>query len=143
MIDVEDELALEGGLLSSSTETVFLGGGTPTFTEPRALERLLLIDALGMKFRELKLRKNPDCPVCGTHPTITKLIDYNEFCGIRGEEKPVETLTADIQDAAGNWVDAEVQVCTNGPNTLVTSRKPDDLPAFCAQLVRTFQHQAA
>jgi molybdopterin/thiamine biosynthesis adenylyltransferase/rhodanese-related sulfurtransferase len=59
--------------------------------------RLLLIDALDMKFRELKLRKNPDCPVCGTHPTITRLIDYNEFCGIRGEEKPVETLTADIQ----------------------------------------------
>src|SRR5580692_6255735 len=44
--------------------------------------RLLLVDALSMKFRELKLRKNPDCPVCGTHPTVTKLIDYNEFCGI-------------------------------------------------------------
>ena len=50
-----------------------------------------------MKFRELKLRKNPDCPACGTHPTITKLIDYNEFCGIRGEEKPVETGVAEIQ----------------------------------------------
>ena len=51
--------------------------------------RLLLVDALGMKFRELKLRQNPDCVVCGTHPTVTKLIDYDEFCGIRGEEKPV------------------------------------------------------
>ena len=51
--------------------------------------RLLLVDALGMKFRELKLRKNPDCPVCGTHRTITKLIDYEEFCGIRGQEAPV------------------------------------------------------
>ena len=49
--------------------------------------RLLLVDALGMKFRELKLRKNPDCPVCGKNPTIKKLIDYNEFCGIRGEEE--------------------------------------------------------
>src|SRR2546423_1307429 len=48
--------------------------------------RLLLFDALGMKFRELKLRKNPDCPMCGTHPTISKLIDYYEFCGVRGEE---------------------------------------------------------
>jgi len=48
--------------------------------------RLLLFDALGMKFRELKLRKNPDCPICGTHRTITKLIDYEQFCGIRGEE---------------------------------------------------------
>jgi molybdopterin/thiamine biosynthesis adenylyltransferase/rhodanese-related sulfurtransferase len=50
--------------------------------------RLLLVDALGMKFRELKLRKNPDCPVCGKNPTVTQLIDYNEFCGIRGEEAP-------------------------------------------------------
>ena len=50
--------------------------------------RLLLFDALAMKFRELKLRKNPNCPVCGDHPTITKLIDYYEFCGVRGEEAP-------------------------------------------------------
>jgi molybdopterin/thiamine biosynthesis adenylyltransferase/rhodanese-related sulfurtransferase len=44
--------------------------------------RLLLVDALAMKFRELKLRKNPECPACGTHPTITQLIDYEQFCGI-------------------------------------------------------------
>jgi len=48
--------------------------------------RLLLFDALQMKFREVKLRKNPDCPVCGEKRTITQLIDYQEFCGIRGEE---------------------------------------------------------
>jgi molybdopterin/thiamine biosynthesis adenylyltransferase/rhodanese-related sulfurtransferase len=59
--------------------------------------RLLLVDALGMKFRELKLRKNPDCPACGKHPTITKLIDYDEFCGIRGEEKPVAGGISEIQ----------------------------------------------
>src|ERR1700722_12009660 len=59
--------------------------------------RLLLVDALGMRFRELKLRKNPDCPVCGTHPTVTKLIDYNEFCGIRGEEKTVSNGVPEIQ----------------------------------------------
>ena len=53
--------------------------------------RLILVDALGMRFRELKLRKNPDCPACGTHPTVTKLIDYNQFCGIRGEETPADT----------------------------------------------------
>ena len=47
--------------------------------------RLLLIDALTMQFRTLKLRKNPDCPVCGTQPTVTALIDYDQFCGI---EKP-------------------------------------------------------
>ncbi|MBZ5700850.1 MAG: molybdopterin-synthase adenylyltransferase MoeB [Acidobacteriia bacterium] len=50
--------------------------------------RLLLFDALGMKFRELKLRKNPACPVCGENRSIHKLIDYYEFCGIRGEEAP-------------------------------------------------------
>ncbi len=44
--------------------------------------RLLLVDALAMSFRTLKLRKNPDCPVCGTHPTVTALIDYDQFCGI-------------------------------------------------------------
>jgi len=47
--------------------------------------RLLLVDALSMQFRTLKLRKNPDCPACGTHPTVTALIDYDQFCGI---EKP-------------------------------------------------------
>jgi len=45
--------------------------------------RLLLYDALGMKFRELKLRRDKNCPVCGDHPTVTKLIDYQEFCGVR------------------------------------------------------------
>src|SRR6202050_704467 len=50
--------------------------------------RLLLYDALGMKFRELKLRRNPECPVCGDHRTITKLIDYQEFCGMPNAEAP-------------------------------------------------------
>ena len=44
--------------------------------------RFLLYDALKMRFRELKVPKDPDCPVCGTHPTVTKLIDYQQFCGI-------------------------------------------------------------
>lgn len=44
--------------------------------------RLLLYDALEAEFREVKVRKNPDCPVCGTHPTVTQLIDYEQFCGI-------------------------------------------------------------
>jgi adenylyltransferase/sulfurtransferase len=44
--------------------------------------RLLLVDALNMRFRELKLRKNPECPVCGANPSVTALIDYEHFCGI-------------------------------------------------------------
>jgi len=60
--------------------------------------RLLLFDALAMRFRELKLRKNPECPACGEHRTITKLIDYAEFCGIRGEESagPAKTTVPEI-----------------------------------------------
>lgn len=48
------------------------------------------------------------------------------------------SLKTDIRNAGGNWIDREVQVCTDGPNVLVTSRKPDDLPAFCTELVRAF-----
>jgi sulfur-carrier protein adenylyltransferase/sulfurtransferase len=84
----------EGGVLGilpglvgliQATEAIklILGSGDPL------IGRLLLVDALGMKFRELKLRKNPDCVVCGTHPTVTKLIDYEEFCGLRGQEQTV------------------------------------------------------
>ena len=59
--------------------------------------RFLIVDALRMKFRELKLRKDPDCPVCGTHPTVTKLIDYEQFCGIKPavqEHVPVSTQSS-------------------------------------------------
>jgi protease I len=51
------------------------------------------------------------------------------------------SLRTDIRNAGGTWVDTEVQVCTAGPNVLVTSRNPDDLPAFCKQLVEEFQRQ--
>jgi adenylyltransferase/sulfurtransferase len=51
--------------------------------------RLLLYDALAMRFRELKLRRDPECPVCGDHPTVRQLIDYQQFCGVpRGGEAP-------------------------------------------------------
>ena len=51
------------------------------------------------------------------------------------------SLRTDIRNAGGTWVDTEVQVCTAGPNVLVTSRNPDDLPAFCKQLVEEFQRR--
>ena len=53
------------------------------------------------------------------------------------------SLQTDIRNAGGTWVDTEVQVCTAGPNVLVTSRNPDDLPAFCKQFVEEFQRQSA
>jgi adenylyltransferase/sulfurtransferase len=55
---------------------LLIGKGDPL------IGRLMLFDALRMQFRELRLRKNPDCPICGTNPTIHKLIDYQEFCGV-------------------------------------------------------------
>src|SRR5437762_4174940 len=82
---------LVGVIQATETIKLILGEGEPL------IGRLLLVDAMGMKFRELKLRKNPDCPACGKHPSITKLIDYNEFCGIRGEEKTVEAGVPEIQ----------------------------------------------
>jgi molybdopterin/thiamine biosynthesis adenylyltransferase/rhodanese-related sulfurtransferase/molybdopterin converting factor small subunit len=90
----------EGGVLGilpgtigliQATETVklILGIGEPL------VGRLLLYDALAMKFRELKLRKNADCPVCGDHPTVTKLIDYQQFCGIP-KPQPEVPMEGDI-----------------------------------------------
>ena len=63
--------------------------------------RLLLIDALAMRFRELKLRKNPACPVCGKHPTVTQLIDYEEFCGVspKAEQERCQSGAADVDGA--------------------------------------------
>jgi sulfur-carrier protein adenylyltransferase/sulfurtransferase len=91
----------EGGVLGilpgligvmQATEAIklILGAGEPL------IGRLLLVDALAMRFRELKLRKNPDCPVCGDHPTVTALIDYEQFCGIRGEEKGANANIGDM-----------------------------------------------
>ena len=71
-----------GTIQAAETLKLIIGKGQPL------VGRLMLFDALAMKFRELKLRKNPECPVCGTNRTLTKLIDYAEFCGIRGEEAP-------------------------------------------------------
>ena len=71
--------------------------------------RFLIYDALRMRFRELKLKKDPDCPVCGTHPTVTKLIDYEQFCGIHPAapettgvtaHNPATEITADRTEAA-------------------------------------------
>ena len=52
------------------------------------------------------------------------------------------SLKTDIRNAGGNWLDAVVQICTSGPNTLITSRKPDDLPAFNANIIKVFGRQS-
>lgn len=56
--------------------------------------RLMMVDAAGMRFREVKLRRNPECPVCGERPTITHLIDYEQFCGMNAAKE--ESVTNGI-----------------------------------------------
>jgi len=72
---------LVGVIQATEVIKLILGKGEPL------IGRLLLVNSLDMKFRELKLRKNPECPVCGKNPTVTKLIDYQQFCGIVPEAK--------------------------------------------------------
>src|SRR5271167_3120560 len=122
----------EGGVLGilpgtvgliQATETVklILGIGEPL------VGRLLLYDALAMRFRELKLRKNPECPVCGEHRTITKLIDYHQFCGVPqpGAE------TAPVQETKVNEGEIDVtelkQKIDRGDNfVLIDVREPHE-----------------
>jgi molybdopterin/thiamine biosynthesis adenylyltransferase/rhodanese-related sulfurtransferase/molybdopterin converting factor small subunit len=92
----------EGGVLGilpgligliQATEAVklILGAGEPL------VGRLVLYDALAMRFRELKLRRNPECPVCGDHPSITKLIDYQQFCGVSIQDEPPAAGSKDAE----------------------------------------------
>jgi len=66
-----------GSLQANEAIKLIVGEGEPL------IGRLVLFDALKLKFRELKLRKNPECPVCSDSPTVTELIDYEEFCGLQ------------------------------------------------------------
>ncbi len=99
--------------------------------------RLLLIDALGMNFRQLKLRKNPNCPACGTHE-IKELIDYDQFCGI---EKPKDATgpleVAQNKDVSGSVVDGIPQISVQDLKTkqetgqkffLLDVREPHEVP---------------
>ncbi len=134
----------EGGVLGilpgmigmvQATETVklILGIGEPL------IGRLLLYDALAMRFRELKLRKNPDCPICGDHRTITQLIDYHQFCGVPRQTQETPIMEGDIEvtelktriDRGDNFVLVDVrepheyQICKIPGSTLIPL---NDLP---------------
>ena len=97
----------EGGVLGvlpgvigtiQATEAIKLLLGAPG----TLIGRLLLYDAWGMRFRELKLRRDPDCPVCGDHPTVRELIDYDQFCGIApaASAPPPPSVPADFEITA-------------------------------------------
>lgn len=78
-----------GAIQANETIKLILGGGDSL------VNRLLLFDAWRMRFRELKLRKDPACPICGENPTIKELIDYEEFCGLRAQ---TEQTSAEMQE---------------------------------------------
>ncbi len=82
-----------GVIQATETIKLILGAGEPL------IGRFLIYDALRMRFRELKLRKDADCPVCGTHPTVTKLIDYEQFCGVAPHQVAAAAAPATSADA--------------------------------------------
>ncbi len=131
----------EGGVLGvlpgvvgtiQATEAVklIMGAGEPL------VGRFLVYDALRMRFRELKLRKDPDCPVCGDAPTVTELIDYEQFCGVTpaapapepaaggADDATVEQLKARIDRGDGVFVldvrePQEYRICSIPGSTLI------------------------
>jgi molybdopterin/thiamine biosynthesis adenylyltransferase/rhodanese-related sulfurtransferase/molybdopterin converting factor small subunit len=86
--------------------------------------RFLIYDALKMRFRELKLRKDPDCPVCGTHPTVTQLIDYEQFCGVRPE--PAAAAAGGTPDWEITPVELKKRLDAGDQLVIVDVREPNE-----------------
>ena len=121
----------EGGVLGvlpgiigtiQATETIklLLGGGSTL------IGRLLLYDAWNMRFRELKLRRDVDCPVCGDHPTVRELIDYDQFCGITPPQtaaQPASSAGA-IQEVSVQELNAKLT--SGAPVFLLDVREPNE-----------------
>ena len=88
------------------------------------LGRLLRFDALAMSFTQFKLRRDPACPVCGDNPTITKLIDYEQFCGIRGEESTTVIREKAVPEIS--VTDLKVKLDAKEPFVLIDVREPHE-----------------
>jgi adenylyltransferase/sulfurtransferase len=120
----------EGGVLGvlpgtigviQATEAVklIIGQGEPL------IGRLLLYDALDMKFRELKLRKDPNCPICGEHPTIDHLIDYEAFCGTQVAGSADENVPLSADDISVTELAGRIQTGL-GSAALIDVREPHE-----------------
>jgi len=105
-----------------ATEAIKLALGSGT----SLIGRFLVFDALKMTFREMKLNKDPDCPVCGAHPTVTELIDYEQFCGVGAAAAPEldvdEVITA---------VSLKDRLASNPNLILLDVRAPHELEICC------------
>jgi sulfur-carrier protein adenylyltransferase/sulfurtransferase len=121
----------EGGVLGvlpgvigviQATEAIklILGIGEPL------IGRFLIYDALKMRFRELRLRKDPECPVCGTHPTVTKLIDYEQFCGIRPEPAAAQAPGAGVNQWETTSVDLKKRLDAGDDVFVLDVREPNE-----------------
>ncbi len=88
--------------------------------------RFLIYDALRMKFRELKLKKDPDCPVCGTHPTVTALIDYEQFCGIAPAATEVAVNTANSNETETDVTELKRKIDAKEDFYLLDVREPNE-----------------
>jgi adenylyltransferase/sulfurtransferase len=85
--------------------------------------RLMLFDALGMKFREFEADKDPNCPICGKNPTIHELVDYEQFCGLKKsqDEKPVDKITA---------TELKARIDKGDPLQIIDIREPHEQAIF-------------
>jgi len=119
----------EGGVLGilpgvvgtiQATEAVklIIGVGEPL------INRFMLYDALKMRFRELKLRKDPDCPVCGDNPTVTELIDYDQFCGIAPAPAPTPAVASDGSEITVD--DLKARLDTGNAPFILDVREPQE-----------------
>jgi sulfur-carrier protein adenylyltransferase/sulfurtransferase len=118
----------EGGVLGvlpgvigtiQATEAIklIIGAGKPL------IGRLMLYDALAMRFRELKLQHDPECPVCGDHPTVTSLIDYEQFCGIRPATSGAPGLPAELETTVE---DLKARIDGGRPTYILDVREPQE-----------------
>src|SRR5260370_20917086 len=109
---------LIGMIQATETAKLIMGIGEPL------IGRFLIYAALRMPFRELKLRKDPDCPVCGTHPTVTKLIDYEQFCGITpAAPEPIKVNNATQLTS----LELKARLDRGDTLTIVDVREPNEL----------------
>jgi molybdopterin/thiamine biosynthesis adenylyltransferase/rhodanese-related sulfurtransferase/molybdopterin converting factor small subunit len=116
----------EGGVLGILPGTIGLIQATETVKlilgiGEALVGRLLLYDALAMRFRELKLRRNTECPVCGDHPTIRELIDYQEFCGIPNQPHESVAAEGDIEP-----VEVKAKIDRGDQFLLIDVREPHE-----------------
>ena len=109
-----------GVIQATEAIKVMLGIGEPL------IGRFLIYDALKMRFRELKLRKDPECPVCGTNPTVTKLIDYEQFCGLRPEPQAAQATGAAVSDTEITPIELKKRLDAGDKLFILDVREPNE-----------------